>query len=212
MKKVLIRLFLLIFLVFGVFASGITIKAETNDVYLIMTNPSSDCSTEMNIVWHSKVTGTFLEYTTKDDTAFANKKSAFPKEEELEIYDGTSGGNVKDYKCEVTLKELTPNTDYIYRVGLSEKSAVHNFKTAGSTEFSFAVLSDVHTYSKLGTRLSKANSIIHSMEGRKELSLVVAAGDIMAYGTNRGYWDDFTKSDFSNNYMIAATPDRKSVV
>ena len=206
MKKVLIRLFLLFLLFFGVYASGLKIQAETNDVYLIMTNPSDDCSTEMNIVWHSKVTGSFVEYTTKDDTSFSNKKSAFPNEEELDIYDGTSGANIKDYKCEVTLKDLTPNTEYIYRVGLSEKSAVHNFKTAGSSEFSFAVLSDVHTYSKLSSRLSKANSIIHTMEGRKELSLVVAAGDIMAYGTNRGYWDDFTKSDFSNNYMIAATP------
>ena len=206
MKKVFIKVLILVLLVFGVFLATKRLNADTSDVYLIMTNPSSDCSTEMNIVWHAKIKGTIVEYTTKDDTEFSNKKIAVPVEEELEIYDGTSGGDVKDYKCEVTLKHLTPDTDYIYRVGLSDKSKVYHFKTAGSKNFSFVALSDIHTYSKLSSRLSKANTIIHSMENDKNISFVLAVGDLMAYGTNRGYWDDFTKCDFADNYMIAATP------
>ena len=185
---------------------GIITHAATNDVYLIMTNPSSDCSHEMNIVWHANIKGTFVEYTKKEDTSFSNKMTSFPIETELEIYDGTSGGIVKDYKCEVTLKELEPNTDYIYRIGLTDKSSIHSFKTAGANNFNFAVVSDIHTYSKIATRLGKANTIVSNMNNLCSLNMVIAVGDLMAYGTNRGYWDDFTKSDLAQNYMIAATP------
>ena len=206
MKKLSLKILIILLLLFGFFITCVTLKADTNDVYLIMTNPSSDCSTEMNITWHSTIPGTFVEYTTKEDTAFSNKNTALPIEEELEIYDGTSGDQVKDYKCEVTLKGLTPDTEYIYRVGLTNKSSINHFKTAGSNNFSFAVVSDIHTYSKIATRLSKANSIIHSMEKTTVPSFILSVGDMMAYGTNRGYWDDFTKSDMAKNYMIAATP------
>ena len=206
MRKFFFKLFIGLFVFIGFFVFCTTLKADTSDVYLIMTNPGEDCRTQMNITWHTTISGTFVEYTTKDDSSFTNKKIGLPVENELDIYDGTSGGNIKDIKCEVTLKDLTPNTEYIYRVGLSNKSNVHNFKTAGDNNFSFAVVSDIHTYSKLATRLSKANSIIHTMEKESELSFVLACGDIMAYGTNRGYWDDFTKSDMVNIYMLAATP------
>ena len=206
MRKSFFKIFIILFVFIGLFAFCSTLKADTSDVYLIMTNPGEDCRTQMNITWHTTISGTFVEYTTKDDSSFANKKIGLPVENELDIYDGTSGANVKDIKCEVTLKDLTPDTEYIYRVGLTNKSNIQNFKTAGSNEFSFAVVSDIHTYTKLGTRLSKANTIIHTMEKDKDLSFVLAVGDIMAYGTNRGYWDDFTKSDFAKNYMIAATP------
>ena len=206
MQKLISKIVIVLFFVLGLFYLGSNVYAEEPDAYLIMTNPADDCSTKMNVLWHSQIPGTYLEYTLKSDTSFNNKKTVFPVEEELEIYDGTTGGNVKDYKCEATILNLEPSTDYIYRVGLNNKSKVHSFKTAGAKEFNFAVVSDIHTYTKLGTRLSKANNIIHYMENDNELSFVLAVGDIMAYGTNRGYWDDFTKSDMVNNYMMAATP------
>ena len=206
MEKI-IKKFFLFSLVFVVWLSfDLMVKAEGEDISLIMTNPGEDCSTQMNITWHAKTTGSYVQYTTKDDESFNNKKTVIPKETLLEIYDGTSGSNVTDYKCSVTLTDLQPNTDYIYRVMLNSASQIHHFKTAGSTDFSFAVVSDIHTYSKLPTRLSKANSIVHKMENETPLNFILAVGDIMAYGTNRGYWDDFTKSDFALNYMISATP------
>ena len=204
MKKVFsIFLFLLVLFLF---IPVVNVRGEEEDVYLIMTNPGEDCSTEMNITWHAKSTGSFLIYTTKDDSSFSNRKTALPNEEELSIYDGTSGGTVKDYKCRVSLKDLTPNTEYIYKVQNNSTSTVHTFKTGGSNDFSFAVVSDIHTYTKIANRLNKANTIIHNMEKVNELSFVLTVGDTMAYGTNRGYWDDFTKSDLAKNYMLAMTP------
>ena len=206
MKQYVSKIIVLLFVLVGfLFAYNIA-NAEEPEVSLIMTNPSVDCSHEINIVWHTKVNGTYVEYTTKDDTNFQNKKLAIPVETELDIYDGTSGANIKDNKCEVTIKDLTPDTEYMYRVGLKSMSKVHYFKTAGSNEYSFAVVSDIHTYTKLATRLSKANAIVHNMENVGDVRFVLSAGDNMAYGTNRGYWDDFTQSDFAINHMIATTP------
>ena len=206
MQRLFNKIVIVLFLFLGLFFLGVNVRGVEPDAYLIMTNPGDDCSTKMNVSWHSAIPGTFLEYTLKSDTSFSDKKIVFPVENELEIYDGTTGGNVKDYKCEVAILNLEPNTDYIYRVGLNNKSQTHYFKTAGAKEFSFAVVSDIHTYTKLGTRLTKANNIIHYMETETELSFILSVGDIMAYGTNRGYWDDFTKSDMIINYMMAPTP------
>ena len=83
MKKIF-TIFLFLFVLF-LFVPTINVRGEEEDVYLIMTNPGEDCSSEMNITWHAKNTGSFLSYTTKDDDSFQNKKTVLPNEEEYPL-------------------------------------------------------------------------------------------------------------------------------
>lgn len=206
MKKYLYLMFIFVitFLSLCVFDSNV--KGVTDEVYLIMTNPAEDSNTSITITWHTLIEGTYVEYTTKEDSSFSEPKKVDGIYEELTIYDGTTNGNVTDYKCYVTLTDLESDTEYIYRVGKTKMSDVHTFRTGGSEDFNFAVVSDIHVYTKLSTRLTTATKIINDFDKMRNLSFVISAGDTTAYGTHRGFWNDLCESDIIKNQFFAATP------
>ena len=206
MRKILYLFFVCFIASLSFLMISKSVNAVSTDAYLIMTNPAEDSNSSMTITWHTLIEGTFVEYTTKDDTDFSEAKKENGIYESLTIYDGTTGSNISDYKCYVTLKDLASDTEYIYRVGKNNMSEVHKFKTGGTEAFNFAVVSDIHVYTKISSRLSKAASIIDGMNQKANLNFVLAVGDTMAYGTNRGYWSDLCDSSIIKNYMFAATP------
>lgn len=185
---------------------NVSVKASNGDAYLIMTNPAENSNNSMIITWHTLIEGTYVEYTLREDTDFSDSIKADGIYESLTIYDGTTNSDVTDFKCYAILSELESDTEYIYRVGKNNMSEIHTFKTGGNENFNFAVVSDIHVYTKLATRLSKAEEIINNMDKKADLSFVLSVGDTMAYGTHRGYWNDLCGSSIINNYIFAATP------
>ena len=206
MRKYLYVLFLFVIGCFSLLLVDLKVSAENSEVYLIMTNPAEDCNTSINITWHTKVLGTYVEYTLKEDDDFSEAIKVEGIYEELTIYNGSTGSDITDYKCYATLENLQPDTEYCYRVCKDSKSDMYTFKTGGASDFNFAVVSDIHVYSKLATRLTKAEELINSFDQKGNLSFVLSVGDTMAYGTHRGYWDDLCNSSIIKGQMFAATP------
>ena len=206
MKRYFYLFFIFLFGLFSIIFIDNSISASSSDAYLIMTNPAEDSNSSITITWHTLIEGTFVEYTLKEDTTFTNSIKVDGEYKSLTIYDGTSKANVTDYKCYATLTNLQSDTEYIYRVGKTNMSEVHHFKTGGTANFNFAVVGDIHVYSSLASRLSKAETLIEDMNSKANLSFVLAVGDTMAYGTNRGYWDDLCNSKIIEKYMFVSTP------
>ena len=171
MKKLLAVLLTIAMFIPCLSGIGLMASAEVSEhVYMIITNPGVDMNTQMNIGWHADegYTESFVEYTTADDTTFAKAvkvNGTYDAEAYKWFYDRvtlispTSEKFTKiflDYG--VNLDGLTPDTDYIYRVGDGKGgySETYSFKTAGQEEFSFLWLSDMHlTSEETETELNK---------------------------------------------------------
>ena len=213
MKKILnfFSVILLIILSF-VLLSG-NIYAATPDAYMIVANPGQDASIEMNIGWHTNVENTksYIVYTTKDDTNWKNQKQVFGSYEYVDVFDGVfskdaSGKSiyqdVKFLDYSVLLTDLLPDTEYMYKVGQNVLSDVQYFKTAGSTEFSFAWISDFHTYAPIPNRLKSAMNMIQKLdEYNKGFDFIFSTGDEMAWGGSYAHWLDLFNEKYHKNYM-----------
>lgn len=206
LKNVLKIFFYCLISIFFIFIININVKGAASDCYLIMSNPSEDANSSVTITWHTLEEGTFVEYTKKEDTNFSTSTKVDGVYESLTVYDGTTSSNITDYKCYAVLNNLEKDCEYIYRVGKTNMSETYEFKTGGEEDFNFAVVSDIHVYSKLATRLTKATNIINSFNNKNKLSFVLTTGDIMAYGSNRGYWNDLCESDIIKDQLFVSTP------
>ena len=213
MKKILnfLSVILLIILSFVLLSSNI--YAATPDAYMIVANPGQDASIEMNIGWHTNVENTksYIVYTTKDDTNWKNQKQVFGSYEYVDVFDGVfskdaSGKSiyqdVKFLDYSVLLTDLLPDTEYMYKVGQNVLSDVQYFKTAGSTEFSFAWISDFHTYAPIPNRLKSAMNMIQKLdEYNKGFDFIFSTGDEMAWGGSYAHWLDLFNEKYHKNYM-----------
>ena len=129
-----------------------TIKA----IGMINTGPGGDCSTEMTIAFNSPYSDNFVEYTETSDTTFKNAKKISVtrtyRDKDRQFIDSNEN-SVTFYSCKAYLKNLSPDTNYIYHVGNNKQTSdVTNFKAAGTNgKFSFAWLVDVHTANKSDT-------------------------------------------------------------
>ncbi|OUM60149.1 hypothetical protein PIROE2DRAFT_14140 [Piromyces sp. E2] len=183
-------------------SSGVTIK----NIGMINTGPGVDCSKEMSIAWHSPYEANYIEYTLASDTGF---KKAIRKNVSG-IYVGESrewiDENVKSvtfYSCKAYLNNLTPKSNYIYRVGNKyEVSEVKKFKTAAGTRenFSFAWLADVHTQDKTSTYRENIKNLINRMDN---IDFVMFSGDISNIGNKYNQWEYFSGNPSLSNYMYA---------
>lgn len=215
MKKIIsfFSIVLILILSFALFSSNI--YASTPDAYMIVANPGQDASIEMNIGWHTGLENTksYVIYTTKDDTSWSNKKQVFGSYEYVDAFNGissvnASGSSIKetavflDY-CAV-LTDLLPDTEYMYKVGQNTLSEVQYFKTAGSTEFSFAWISDFHAYKPLSGRLQSAMNMIKKMdEYNGGFDFIFSTGDEIAWGGSYSHWEDIFNQSYHKNYMWA---------
>ena len=84
-----------------------------------------------------------------------------------------------DYNA--TLYNLEPDTEYMYKVGQNVLSDVQYFKTAGSTSFSFAWISDFHAYAPIPNRLKSAMNMIKTAKD----ALIVNVTDCNAVFRNQ---------------------------
>lgn len=183
------------------------VRADGPDAFLIITNPGEDTSKEMNVAWHTTILGTFVEYTTKDDASFASSNQVLGECNAITYYDEGINTNITDYKCDATLTNLTSDTEYIYRVGKANFSAVYGFTTSGTSAFTFMYFADVHVYPTIPSRYNSAQNLINTIESKyRNLKFVVAGGDMTAYGTVRDEWTSYYTLSMFSKYMIASTP------
>lgn len=192
------------------------VQASTPDAYMIVANPGEDSSYEMNIGWHTDLQykNSYIIYTTKDDINWDNKIKVFGTYEQVDVFNGISSKDStgKDIVEEavfldysVTLTNLQPHTEYMYRVGQEVLSDVQYFKTAGEVSFSFAWISDFHAYAPLPARLSSAMNMIKTLDAYNNgFDFIFSTGDEIAWGGSYSHWADLFNEDYHKNYMWAS--------
>ena len=199
----------------------IDVDAASTHVYMIGTFPGENSNVSMNIGWHSDYTYTncYVEYTVKSDTSFANAKKVngtYDSDDYLWFYNrpitsSTSDGYLtpKFLNWGVTLENLTPNTDYIYRIydGVSAYSDIHNFKTGGAENFSIIWTSDMHLFpgSAYASRLTDWVGMVDHLETMADypIGFHLGTGDIVTCGDRYGSWLEAFGQDFTKQYMFA---------
>ncbi|MBE6677406.1 MAG: hypothetical protein E7597_01245 [Ruminococcaceae bacterium] len=189
-------------------------------VYMIVTNPGEDMNTQMNVGWHSDFTYTncFVEYTTADDTSFANAtkvNGSYDDDDYLWFMDRSTTNAIGpefhttpflNYGAE--LDGLTPDTDYIYRIcdGEGAYSETYAFKTAGQDEFSILWLSDMHLDRNSAKEAKYQSSIDYvSALAKYDIGLYFNTGDVVASGDRYNYWQYLYDFDIMKNVTYAAT-------
>lgn len=182
------------------------------ECYTIIANPGENANTEINISWHTDISNlnSKLIYTVYDDLKWEKAITIKGIYYLNDVFDGNYS-ITKDRKdiyeraiflhYHVCLKNLMPNTKYMYKVGENEFSDVHYFKT-GSTEFSFAWVSDFHAYLPLPNRLNSAFDTTEKViEHEKNVDFIFCGGDAIAWGGSYSFWKDMYEKNLVKNYM-----------
>ena len=182
------------------------IQATTMEVTMVLTSPAEDMSHEINISYHTQLTGTVIELTVASDVTFAQKTVVTPTcfADEFD----NLAGNVKSYyRCEVTLTDLTPDTRYMYRVGKETFTNPYYFKTAGGSSFSFLHITDIHSYESIPGRVDAANAVItKAKEMDPNLAFTLASGDVTAYGSYYQQWVNLFDMPMIQEMPFVTTP------
>lgn len=198
----------------------IGIASSRGEVRAITANPAEDCSTQINIGWHSDLddTSCSLVYTQKQDTDWEQAKTVKGNSRPIEVFHGIDSKTPdgKDWKEEaklldygVTLTGLSPDTEYMYKVitdpgADSSANTVRYFKTAGASEFSFAWISDVHAYTPLPNRLKNLNTVFQAaIKIQPSVDFVFSTGDVVAWGGSYSFWKKLFEQPFVANYLFA---------
>ena len=223
LKKVL-SLMLCLVLCMSLVPTGLVSVAEeevtdSSHVYMIMTNPGEDCRTEMRIGFHSDYlyTDCYVEYTTADDAGFLHPTRAdgtYDDQKYLWFYNRLTTNGLSDSRLStkfldwgVELYDLTPDTDYIYRVcdGKGGVSKTYKFKTAGADEYSIIWMSDAHVNEGYTGRLNAWVNMFKFAESQAkyDVAFQFSTGDTTTSGDRYGDWLTVANQDFTQNYMMA---------
>lgn len=205
MKKFLIVISLIFI---SLLTFNTTVSAATTQVKYVTTSIGQDASTEMLINYHAWVEGTVVEYTVKSDTNYANKKTATPTYSEWSRPAGDYSAFGARYVCKVNLSNLTPDTEYRYRVKTPSGaySDEYYFKTAsGYGPVTFAFLTDsqagVNDYGIFNTLIAKSRDI------KRDTAFILHTGDVTDRGGNPEQWEGFYSKSTNLSLMpIASTP------
>lgn len=182
------------------------------ECFMIIANPGENANTEINISWHTDLDNTNckLLFTKIDDINFEKATIISGTYVYNDIFDNVFSitkdrvdfyEKVKVLHYHVCLRNLLPNTKYMFKVGQNELSDIHYFKT-GSTDFSFAWVSDFHAYTPIPSRLNNAFNTtekIISKEG--DVDFIFCGGDAIAWGGSYSFWKDLYEKDLVKKYM-----------
>ena len=211
-NKKLIKLFLFtficMFLFFG-FCKLDTKALETDEeIYHIITTVTEAPSNSMMVNYHCKSRGSYVLYTTMDDTEFENAKKVMPTEEEwstegLKNASSKSGFYTKRIVCNAKLENLEARTSYIYKIVSGEiESKVNSFTTAGLTNtWNFSTFVDFQY---------RLNTVTHKLiKNMKEISnpaLMICTGDLVDVADNEHEWTHIFDNEEFSNYVFASSP------
>lgn len=221
MKKMLVLLLALLLLATAIPSSALHFSAAsayTTHVFMVYTNPGENCNTQMNINFFSDwdYTKCFVEYTLASDTEYADKKTATTKYNDVvnewfyghaTTMGGTSPYNKKVHDWDVCLKNLVPDTEYIYRVcdGNGMYTKDYHFKTSGADEFSILWLSDAHVFSSYPQRVKDWAATYDYIKGQAKypIGFQFSTGDTVACGDKIKDWMKVAEQDFISDMMFA---------
>lgn len=162
----------------------------TNIPSQITLNLTNSPSTSISISWSTStdITHSVVEWR---EAHGSNPQLNTIKAKSVLISDQLLINNPEILRWYVTLNNLTPNTQYEYRVGSPENNLWSNwfkFKTAPEDpqRFSFIYLGDAQNgFEQWGKILKEA------LKKCPECSFVMIAGDLVNRGNERDDWDDF---------------------
>ncbi len=204
-----IILFVLFFAMVGIFS--INVSAANELIFTISTNPGEDSNREMRINWHTalETTGTYVLYTTKDDTSWTYEKKIIGDSARNDSFNPAYTLNAKGeslMQCGAVLKNLKEGTEYMYKVGNDNyMSEVHYFKT-GSQNYSFIWTSDFHAYYDNASRLNNATkNIEEAITINGGVDFVLSTGDTIAHGGTYQWWQQVAGASWMKRYMYADT-------
>lgn len=174
------------------------VDLDEYEVKYIVTSPGEDSSTTFLINYHTKNIKTKVEWTTADDVNFTNAKIANPEMRGFEMLSNMEKPFERRNVCRVTLTNLTPNTDYIYRVNKGDNtySDTYHFSTSGNNDTtSFLFMTDIH-YWDGGDGAEVSEKVINgALALQPNLDFLLTTGDIIDTGGNCDDWDKlFTKA------------------
>ena len=217
-RKVLLFLILSLLSFTFLYSSVNAAALAVNGVDVIYANPGEDCMTEVTISWHSSSASSKLTYTLASDKNYENATVI----EATGVYDETSFiyyDVCKFYKCKVELKGLQADTNYIYKVSCGNiTSREHKFKTAGTGDFTFGYMSDIHAvdYDNLDLgmtavkKLQTVQTLINkSKKVSGDLSFMLTTGDEVWRGSQYSNWLEWSKNQYTTateDYLWAGAP------
>lgn len=194
-----------------------TPQSSTDREYTVIANPGESATHRVRINWHTDTDNgkSYCTYTKRSDINWEQARKVKAQQELCTAYDGlyskkTSGEDFYEsarfLRNTVELKNLQPNTEYMYRCGNGETGKIRYFKTAPSSgEWSAAIISDFHAYTPLPKRVESAMTMIGTLEkcNGRDFNLILHAGDICAWGGSYSFWRDLYKQPYFSKYMWA---------
>ena len=189
-------------------AIGYEIDTEKKVIYLITTSAGIDISNSVGISWHCNNSGSYLVYQKDGTNEFVTVE---PNEEywSLEENHMDDPYQNKRYVCTIDLKDLEPNTKYIYKIISGDISSNDiSFKTADSSATTYTFLSFVDFQNSLNNTTLKLVSTF--IENVPEANLITCSGDIADVGANeKSYRHFFDTTVFSNSILAFGTGDHE---
>ena len=175
-----------------ILAFFLCLSAWASDVYTVIVNPGENASKSVRLNWHSDIDNDATQcfYTDCSDIHWARAKKVAPQQEICEVFDSMysktpEGENfyerVRFIRNTAELKNLTPGTRYMYRIGNDLKDGeTRYFHTAPqSGEWSAAIISDIHTYTPLPKRVEAAMTMLDTIEATTMVCGTKGGGDLI---------------------------------
>lgn len=170
---------------------------EKFDAEYIATAHGENASTSAMVKYQTHNKNTSVEYTLASDPEFLNKTvlkgSCYYF---CELHEDLDGPFSERYIYRTYLNNLTPDTEYIYRINKGDDtySETYQFKTAkGSGDTTFLYLTDTHYWVKSdgtshGSEISE-ETIKNIVARHPEITMVVDSGDTIDTGGNDRIWN-----------------------
>lgn len=202
MKKILVLLAAVV----------LCLSAYAKGEYTVIVNPAENTATGVRINWHTDEGDgpSTCFYTKASDKKWKHSRKAKAQRELVTAFDSLSSKRadgedfiqrVRFTRNTVELKNLEPDTEYMYRFSKDKNAPVRYFKTAPEHgEWTAAVISDFHSYSPLPKRAEAAMAMLDTLEkvNGADFDIVLHVGDVCAWGGSYDFWRElYAKPQFS---------------
>ena len=170
-----------------------------NSVWSVLASPGENLLTSVNISFHSQKNNLFLLLTTTDDKLFLKAQKYYPETVLFSFSDDEkfnySGFDKPRYFNQISITNLTPKTNYIYKIIGDNIQSLYKFSTPCLNELTFLLVADPQYYNYETSKhfnqlISKARQLY------KKTTLAIFTGDVIDRGGRSQEWDlFFTKSN-----------------
>ena len=215
-KRYFLLSFIIILMIMSI--SILSVNAETDIVFNIITNPGEDMATSMNVSYQTlkAVTDTTLEYTKVSDSNWHGSITITPSYSSFYVPASRTVGTkeivstgfsrTNHYKANLT--NLESGTKYMYRVKSGDFiSSTYYFETADGddSDFTFLALSDPQ-YGSLVQANVFNTSIENALKSYDNIRFSLLAGDIVDRGGRYEQWQWLFSQSSLKKMTYVTTP------